>query len=368
MNILVTGSNGFIAKNLISKLLNYNNYKIIKFDKSHTLVDLEKKIIKSNMIFHLAGENRPKKETYFKKNNYLLTKNLINLLIRNNKRVPIIFSSSIGVLKQSKYGASKLESEEVIKKYSQKMKIPAVIYRLPNVFGKWCKPNYNSVVSTFIHNSINDLPHFITNKKIQLKLVHIDDVVESFISQLEIKKSKVYYPSIRQIHTTSVGNLSKIINEIKKEQENFFINSSAKGFRAKLFSTYLSYLNKSQISKTLLKYEDNRGIFSEILKSQNSGQFSFFTCPPGQIRGGHYHNYKHEIFLIVQGKAKFNFQSINNKKIKYSINVSSKKLTLVRSIPGYFHNIENIGTENLIVFLWSNENFNVKKPDTFTII
>tara|TARA_B100000212_G_C27377299_1_gene535293 strand:- start:1902 stop:3008 length:1107 start_codon:yes stop_codon:yes gene_type:complete len=365
MKILITGSNGFISKNLIFHLNETTNFEIFKFNKNNTFEELKVFFKKVDLIVHLAGENRSKNYEDFYKNNVYLTNFICNELIKADKKIPIIFSSSIHINKKNWYGETKKEAEEIILKLNKKNKNPVIIYRLPGVFGKWSKPNYNSVVATFCNNLANNLPINIDDKKAELNLIYIDDLVRDIKKSILTNLKGISYPIIKPEYKVSLLDIVKQINSFKISRETLIVENLGDSFQKKLYATYLSFLNNNSFSYPLKINEDKRGKFVEILKTNKSGQFSFFTAKPGVTRGGHYHHSKSEKFLVVKGEARFVFKDVISGFTK-TINISGKNPEVVDTIPGWSHNITNIGNEDLIVFLWSNEIFDKLNPDTIS--
>lgn len=365
MKVLITGSNGFIGKNLVCHIKYNTKYEILTFNRGDKLIDLKKRINKSDIIIHLAGENRPKDEKLFLKINSDLTKKLCQYVIQCNKKIPILFSSSIKAKEDSLYGKSKLSAESILKNLNVTNKNPIYIFRLSNIFGKWSKPNYNSVVSTFCYNIANNLPIKINDEKKTLNLSHVDDVVSNFIKILRHKNHKeiVSWPKIKPNYDISLNDLSQMILNYKTLRDKGFINNVGKGFNRVLYSTFMSYIPPKKFSIKIPKNEDNRGLFVEMLKTEDSGQFSFFTSMPGVIRGEHFHNTKTEKFLIVKGEAKFLFRSLLTDEI-IEILTSEKNLKIIDTIPGWVHSVENIGNNILIGIIWANEIFDKNKSDT----
>ena len=364
MNLLVTGSNGFIAKNLIERLSRIKEVKVFKFDKNNTFLELESYIENIDFIFHLAGVNRPKKNEEFYEGNSGLTEQLIAVIEKAKKKIPILISSSTQAKSNNDYGKSKLESEKALEKYGLENSVPIYIYRLPNVFGKWCQPNYNSVVATWCHNITRDIPLQINNKDAILTLVYIDDVVESFVSHLHDDSSNLKC-KINISYQKNLGEISKLLEEFKESRDSLMVPKVGKGFERVLYATYLSYLPTDKFSYELKGHSDKRGTFYEILKTIDSGQFSISTTNPGDvIRGNHYHNTKNEKFLVVKGEAIIDLRNINsNEIIKY--HVSDKKMEIIEMIPGYSHNIKNISNEVMILLIWANEVYEHDNPDTY---
>ena len=363
MKVLVTGSNGFIGKNLTT-FLRKNNFEIITHVKEDSLDELIEKISIANAIIHLAGLNRTTQNILFKENNENLTEFICKVLIEKKIEIPIFFSSSIQATNKSPYGKSKLACEEIFKSVNHSNGNPIIIYRLPGIFGKWCKPNYNSVVATFCHNIANNIDLKIIEKDKILKLVYIDDVVKSIFKNLNKKYQDINFIDINPEYKISVQKLSEYIKRFKESRINLKVDRVGTGFLKKLYATYSSYQHENQFSYPLEKKSDQRGDFVEILKTANSGQFAYFTAYPGITRGGHFHHTKCEKFVVVEGIAKFTFRNILNKKYYEKI-AESKVPEVVESIPGWIHNIKNIGSDKLVVFVWSSEVFDASNPDTY---
>jgi len=364
MNILVTGANGFIAKNLIVNLQEHKDFNILKFFKGDSAEYLESCIRQCDVIFHLAGVNRPNSTEEFKIINQDLTELICNLIIKTNKDIPIFFSSSTQFDNGSPYGESKRKAEIILQNLISKKFKSLYIYRLPGIFGKWSKPDYNSVVSTFCHNIANDKPISISDENKFIELAYIDDLVESFMENLKNIRNGVFYPKIQPTYEITLGDLANQIQKFKNCRENLMLEKVGTGLTRALYSTYMSYLPKSKYSYPLKSHDDERGSFVEMLKTQDSGQFSYFTAHPGVTRGCHYHHSKTEKFLIIKGKARFRFKHIISNEY-FEIFIDESKPVIVETIPGWSHDIKNIGNDLLIVMLWANEVFNPIKPDTF---
>lgn len=364
MKILITGSEGFIAKNLIEHLKRDGNLKLYLFNKKDSLNILESYVKEVDFIFHLAGVNRPKDVNEFYEGNSNLTKTIVKILKENNKKTSILLSSSIQSDLDNDYGKSKLEAENVLIDYSNSTGAKVFIYRLTNVFGKWSKPNYNSVISTWCHNIANGLDIKINDEKVELNLVYVDDVIKSFIEQLKIEKIKDYYVKVETIYKKSLGEIRDLLFSFRDNRTTLVIPNVAFGFERALYATYLSYLNTNNFSYILNGHKDERGTFYEILKTLDSGQFSLSATAPGITRGNHYHHTKNEKFLVVRGEALIEFRHIvTNEIISYP--VSDRKMEIVEMIPGYTHNIKNTGNEEMILLLWANETFDQNNPDTY---
>ena len=370
MKILITGSNGFLAKNLIYHLKEINDIELILFSKKNSLSQLESKLNKADFIFHLAGVNRPDHMKEFITGNKDLTDFIIKTLIKLNKKTPLLFSSSIQVKLNNEYGNSKKEAEDIIKDYSNFTSAPIFIYRLPNVFGKWSKPNYNSVIATWCHNIANDKPIEVDDPKSKITLVYVDDVIKSFIDKIPFKKNiemqnSVLY-KIDNIYEKTLKEIKNLLISFKESRKSLKVEKVGSSFERALYSTYLSYLPMDNFSYELKGYSDSRGTFYEVIKTLDSGQFSVSTSAPGVTRGNHYHHSKNEKFLVVKGEARIEFRHIiNNEKISY--NVNDKKMVIVEMIPGYTHKITNIGNEEMILLLWANECFDENESDTFQL-
>ena len=365
MNILITGSDGFIGKNLKFRL-HEKNHSVLEFTKGMSFSDnfLNEKDI--DCVFHLAGENRPKDHKDFVINNVDLTSELSDFLKSKNKKIPVFFSSSIQVTETNPYADSKIKAEEVLKKLNQENGNKIFIYRLPNVFGKWSKPNYNSAVATFCHNISRNLDIDVHDPNKSLSLLYIDDLLDIFLSDLddlERDLEGVRIIEIDNFYKTTVGKLSKIIQSFSKYYLTKPIAEVGEGLERALYATYLSFLPREKIAFSLPINKDERGIFVEVLKTRKSGQFSFLTAHPGYTRGQHYHHTKNEQFLVISGEAEFNFKNlISNETFTISTNGDEPKV--VQTIPGWIHNIKNVGKNDLVVMLWANELFDPKNPDT----
>ena len=364
MNILITGSNGFIGKNLKNFIQDNYGYQILEFNKGDTLQELDYKIKNSNFIVHLAAVNRPSKKILFDKTNIILTEYICERLIKYSLHTPVIFSSSTQADLDNDYGKSKLNGEKLFFNLNQSNGNPIFIFRLPGVFGKWSKPNYNSVVATFCFNSINNIKLEITNEEKIISLVYIDDVMKKFCKVLNTNEKGYFFKDISPTYKIKLKNLAQKIISFKENRETLYMGNLREGLNKKLYSTYISFLDEKQFQYPLKEHIDKRGKFVEFFKNKNSGQFAYFTANPGMTRGGHYHNTKTEKFVIVKGKAKFTFVNLSNGK-KVEINANSDHPKVIDSIPGWGHNIKNVGKDELIVLLWTNEIFDKKNPDTY---
>lgn len=365
MKILVTGAKGFVGKNLIAELKNRGYNEIYECDINTTSEELETYTKECEFVFHLAGVNRPEKEEEFMKGNFGFTSELLEKLKKNNNKSTIVITSSIQARLDNPYGRSKKAGEDLMFEYSQETGIKAIVYRLPNVFGKWCRPNYNSAVATFCNNIANDLPITVNDPNVIMNLVYIDDVVEEFIDALEggehIQEKFGYIPTV---YTIKLGEIVKLIESFKESRKGLMLPNMEDEFSKKLYSTYLTYLPENQFNYELKMNIDNRGSFTEMFKTKERGQVSVNVSKPGITKGNHWHNTKNEKFIVVSGKAAIRFRKIDSDKVIEYI-VSGDKIEAVDIPCGYTHNIENIGDTDLVTIMWANELFNPEKPDTY---
>lgn len=366
MNILVTGSNGFIAKNLIQFLSEKDNINILTYNKISTQEDLEQAVLKADWIVHLAGVNRPLNDQEFIDGNTTLTQKIADILKSANKATPIILSSSIQAERDNAYGQSKLGGEQVLINLNKAQGNPIYICRLANVFGKWSRPNYNSAVATFCHNIANDLPIQMNDPDAIIRLVYIDDVVDTFWRILDGRLVPEQQFLIASEYQISVGDLVDTLRGFKASRESLITAPVGTDLTRALYSTYLSFLQPYQFDYTVPMHGDKRGVFVEMLKTPNAGQFSYFTAHPGITRGGHYHHTKTEKFLVISGKALFKFKHIITGEY-YELETSGEEAKIVETVPGWTHDITNIGDKEMVVMLWANEIFDHEKPDTYAM-
>jgi UDP-2-acetamido-2,6-beta-L-arabino-hexul-4-ose reductase len=363
MKVLVTGSNGFIGKNLIVRLGELEGYEAIAFNRTHSLADLKTRIDQCDAIVHLAGVNRPNDIKEFAEGNVDLTARLCEMMAATGRKIPLIVSSSAQARCANPYGESKRMAEEVCEKFSSASASPVSIFRLPGVFGKWCKPNYNSVVATFCHNIANNLPIQVNDQSALVRLVYVDDVVSTFMGMLGNMPPGLTHGEVDPVYEITLGDLASQIKSFQNCRSSLISEQVGTGLVRALYATYVSYFPPSEFAYDLPKYGDERGIFVEMLKTRESGQFSFFTAHPGVTRGGHYHHTKTEKFLVIKGDARFGFRNILSDE-RYEVTTSGDKPRVVETVPGWTHDITNIGKDEMVVMLWANEIFDRERPDT----
>lgn len=402
MNTLVTGANGFVGKNLVENLKAIRDRKnrthpdlqieeIYEYDKHSTKEELEEYVQKADFIFHLAGVNRPKDTAEFMAGNFGFSGELLDALKRHNNQAPVMLASSIqaslaGRFASSEYGKSKLAGEQLFFDYAKATGVKVLIYRFPNLFGKWARPNYNSAVATFCHAVANDLPFTVNDKNTELELLYIDDLVEAMLDALEGKEQHCEYPNsdgfdgmtpaadadgkycfVPKTHKVTLGEIVQWLDRFRKQPETLMMpDIPVNSFGKKLFSTYLSYLPKEKISSPLEMHKDVRGSFTELLKTKSCGQFSVNVSLPGIAKGEHWHNSKWELFIVVSGHGLIRQRKIGTDEI-VEHEVSGDKMEAVHMLPGYTHSITNLSeTESLITMMWANEIFDPEHPDTFS--
>lgn len=363
MKVLVTGANGFIGKNLVLRLREQVDIEVLTYVRGQDNKALRDLLARADAVVHLAAENRPAHVQSFIDVNIGLTELLCEELIAMGKTIPVLFVSSIQAELDNPYGRSKFIAEQVLQELAAKHGNPVAIYRLPGVFGKWCKPNYNSVVATFCHNKAQDLPVQINDDYVRLRLVYVDDVVNSILDQLASSWNVLVRPLVEPEYSVTLGELSDQIDAFKNCRRTFVTERVGTGFIRALYATYMSYLSVDKFAYEVTVHNDNRGIFVEMLKTPDCGQFSFFTANPGVTRGGHYHHTKSEKFLVIKGHARFGFRHMLTNEVHF-IDVVGEIPKVVETVPGWTHDITNIGTSEMAVILWSNEIFDRDRPDT----
>lgn len=394
MKILVTGAKGFVGKNLVVNLYNIKNGKdrtrdikieeIFEFDIDTDKTLLDRYCAEADFVFNLAGVNRPKEQSEFMEGNFGFASTLLETLKKYKNSCPVMLASSIqatllGRYAESEYGKSKLAGEEVFFKYGEEVGAKILVYRFPNLFGKWCRPNYNSVVATFCNNIANDLPIMVNDRNVQLEMLYIDDLVEEMLDALEGKEHHCEFEGVAAIenkegrycyapitHHVTLGEIVDLLEKFKNQPQTLVIPEIPKNsFAKKLYSTYLSYLPKEKVSFPLKMNMDTRGSFTELLKSEKCGQVSINISKPGITKGQHWHNTKWEFFIVVAGHGLIQQRKIGTDEV-IEFEVSGEKIEAVHMLPGYTHNIINLSdTENLVTVMWANEAFDPKKSDTF---
>lgn len=378
MKILITGAKGFVGRNLTEALKNVRDGKdktrgidtditICEYDIDTDPALLDTYTADCDFVFHLAGVNRPKEEKEFMEGNFGFTSELLNSLKKHGNKAPILVTSSIQASLDNPYGRSKKAGEDLIFKYGEDNGIRVCVYRFPNVFGKWCRPNYNSAVATFCHNIAHDLPITVNDRNHMMTLVYIDDVVDELINALKGEENRDGdYCFVPVEHKITLGEIADLIYSFKKSREDLFVpDVTEDSFSKKLYSTFLSYLEPDNFSYKLKMNCDNRGSFTEILRTVNAGQMSVNISKPGITKGQHWHHTKNEKFVVVKGHGLIQLRRIGSDEV-VNYEVSGDEITVVDMIPGYTHNIINLSeTEDLVTFMWANECFNPNNPDTF---
>lgn len=366
-NILVTGAEGFIGKNVVVRLRELDGVVVQTFVRGEPEERLNELLRRADAVIHLAGENRPQDVRDFDLNNFELTATLCDgvrrVIEETNRFIPLLLTSSVQAELQNPYGSSKLKAEGEVSRMAADTGNPCTIFRLPGVFGKWSRPDYNSVVATFCHNIANDLPIQINDPNKVLRLVYIDDVIESFFDALSYSKGGLRTAKVYPEFEITLEQLAEQITSFEKSRDSLITERVGVGLSRALYSTYVSYLPAEKFAYSLDVNADERGVFVEMLKTIDSGQFSFFTAHPGVTRGGHYHHTKTEKFLVIKGEALFRFRDLLSNEL-VEIHVTGKQPRVVDTIPGWAHDITNVGSEEMIVMLWANENFDKQRPDT----
>lgn len=364
-NILITGANGFIGRNLRATLSCRKEFRILNFDLDNDPDKLPWLLDQAELVFHLAGINRPQDPAEFKRGNTDFTERICSHLSRTGRKVPIALTSSTHASLDNPYGESKRWAEEAVFAYGRKTGASAYVFRLPNVFGKWCRPNYNSGVATFCHNIANDLPIQVNDPNVVMNLVYIDDVVSALIDLLDrMALNDGQFCKIEPVYTIRLGEIVELITSFKESRDQRNIPDLADPFTKKLYSTYLSYQPTDRFSYPLTMHTDERGSFTEFIKTLDRGQVSVNISKPGVTKGNHWHNTKNEKFLVVSGEGTIRFRKIGSDNI-IEYRVSAEKLEVVDIPVGYTHNISNTGNTDLVTVMWCNEQYNPDNPDTY---
>ena len=372
--VLVTGADGFVGKNLQLHLADRKDVQVLCFTRESDVAQLPHLLRDVDFIFHFAGVNRPHNPQEFVVGNAALTEVLCHAVrcvaADTGRKIPVVYTSSTQALRDNPYGNSKRLAEEALFELQRLGGVPVHVFRLPNVFGKWCKPNYNSAVATFCHNIARNLPIQVNDPDAPLTLVYVDDVVKRFIELLDGADAMVDVNGLATVspqYTTTVGEMARQIQAFKDSRSTLMTERVGTGLVRALYATYVSYLPVDTFAYTVPMYGDQRGVFAEMLKTPDCGQFSYFTAHPGITRGGHYHHTKTGKFLVIKGQARFKFRHMQTGEA-YELVTSGDKAEIVETVPGWTHDITNIGSDEMVVMLWANEVFDRARPDTFTCL
>ena len=372
MKVLITGANGFVGKNLQLHLAARQDVQVVCFTRSDDVVQLPALLRDVDFVFHLAGVNRPQDPQDFIVGNVDLTLALCRAVCEvadaTGKKVPIVYTSSIHAERDNLYGESKRQAEVALLAVAKSHQVPMHIFRLPNVFGKWCKPNYNSAVATFCHNIARGLPIQVSDPAAAVTLVYVDDVIERLVQLMDGSDAAVCaegFATVAAQYTTTVGELARQIQVFKDSRATLMTERVGAGLVRALYATYVSYLPVELFAYQVPQYRDPRGVFVEMLKTPDAGQFSFFTAYPGITRGGHYHHSKTEKFLVIKGQARFRFRHMQTCQL-HELVTTGDTSEIVETVPGWTHDITNIGDTEMVVMLWANEIFDRARPDTFS--
>ena len=363
MKILVTGADGFIGKNLCVSLAEQAGFEVLPVVRATDPAALESKVAQADAVIHLAGVNRPQDPAEFAAGNADFTARLCQALLATGRPIPVAFASSIQADRDNPYGLSKRAAEDHLRRYAEASGAPVALYRLANVFGKWSRPDYNSAVATFCHNIARGLPIQVNDASAALQLVYIDDVVAELLRFLADPGSGVGLRQAGPVYATTVGELARQIEAFKDVRTSLVTERVGTGLVRALYATYVSFLPPQAFSYGVPKYGDARGVFVEMLKTPDCGQFSFFTAHPGITRGGHYHHTKTEKFLVIKGVARYRFRHLLTDEL-FEVDSRGDEPLVVETIPGWAHDITNIGDDELVVMLWANEIFDRQNPDT----
>jgi UDP-2-acetamido-2,6-beta-L-arabino-hexul-4-ose reductase len=369
--VLITGGNGFIGKNLQLHLMEQPDVQVVLYTLENKPEQLPELLSGVDIVFHLAGVNRPQDPAEFKAGNTDLTRQLADAIANesreSSKQLPVVFASSTQAGLDNPYGKSKREAEQVFFSLAEQHDVPVHVFRLPNVFGKWCRPNYNSVVATFCYNIARGLPIQINDPASPLNLIYVDDVLARF---MKVMNGQISAPAAGEFadvtphYQTTVGALAEQLQGFRMSRTTLTIDRVGEGLTRALYATYVSYLPMEDFAYEVPQHHDPRGVFVEMLKTPDAGQFSFFTAHPGVTRGGHYHHSKTEKFLVIKGQARFRFRHMLTNQT-HELNTTGDKSHIVETVPGWTHDITNIGQEEMVVMLWANEIFDRAHPDTY---
>jgi len=361
-SLVVTGAEGFLGRNLVEHLRFKQEIEVKKIKRNTTIREINESVRNCDAVIHLAGVNRPINDSEFEAVNVQFTENLLETL-ENCGAPPVFFASSSQVSLDNPYGRSKRQAEQLIASYGDRNGVAVRIARLPNIFGKWSRPNYNSVVATFAYNIARGLPIQIDSPDHVLELVYVDDLVEAIINDVS---SRFMDPSFNlcPIYRSTIAEIAKLLYEFHQSRTTGHVSEVGAGFQRALYATYISFLEPNSFSYPISTHADERGMFVEFIKTPQSGQISFLTAKPGVTRGSHYHHTKVEKFVVTHGRARFRYQSLQDGNIHH-VDVSADRPTVVESVPGWIHDVTNTGNDDLSVLIWSNEVFDSSRSDTF---
>ena len=369
MNILITGARGFMGKNLRSALTGrYGDaHRLMLLDMPHTEEELLAAAAEADFVFHLAGVNRPTDPADFQKGNADFTRQLLTLLKERGKRPPVLLSSSIQAALENPYGQSKLSAEQAVADYGRETGAAVYLYRLPNVFGKWSRPNYNSAVATFCHNVARGLPITVNDPSVTLRLVYIDDVVEEFLRAMEGQPHREgEWCTVQPVHEVNLGHMAELIQSFPALRDSLTAPDQSDPLVKKLYATYLSFLPPEDFSRPTVTHADQRGSFTELLHMGSRGQVSLNVSKPHITKGDHWHQTKHEKFIVLQGEGVIRFRKVGDSTV-IAYKVSGENLTVVDIPTGYTHSIENTGDTDMLTLMWANEVFDLAHPDTLRL-
>lgn len=369
MNILITGARGFMGKNLRSALTGRcgDAHRLMLVDVPHTEEQLRAAAAEADFVFHLAGVNRPTDPADFQKGNADFTQHLLELLKENGKRPPVLLSSSIQAALENPYGQSKLSAEQAVADYGRETGSAVYLYRLPNVFGKWSRPNYNSAVATFCHNVARGLPITVNDPSVTLRLVYIDDVVEEFLRAMEGQPHREgEWCTVQPVHEVNLGHMAELIQSFPALRDSLTAPDQRDPLVKKLYATYLSFLPPEDFSRPTVTHADQRGSFTELLHMGSRGQVSLNVSKPHITKGDHWHQTKHEKFIVLQGEGVIRFRKVGDSTV-IAYKVSGENLTVVDIPTGYTHSIENTGDTDMLTLMWANEVFDPAHPDTLRL-
>jgi UDP-2-acetamido-2,6-beta-L-arabino-hexul-4-ose reductase len=363
MKLLITGADGFIGRNLQMVAGERSGFEACPVTRATSRAELSKAVAEAEAVIHLAGVNRPEDPADFMTGNGDATARLCELLLADGRALPVIFASSIQAERDNPYGLSKRAAEQYLVDYAAASGARVAIYRLANVFGKWCRPHYNSAVATFCHNIARGLPIQIHDPAAEVRLVYVDDVIDDWLGALPNLAPGVAFPEAGPVYQTTVGELAAQIEAYGEVRETLVTERVGTGLVRALYATFLSYLPPEAFGYEIPSHADPRGVFVEMLRTKDSGQFSYFTAHPGITRGGHYHHTKTEKFLVVKGHARFKFRHMQTDET-YQRFTQGDRPEVVETIPGWTHDITNVGDDEMIVMLWASEQFDRARPDT----